>query len=59
MGIEHSTELRGGKEAGQTAESQCLAARPIPGFYKAFSHPESTHTFPTPDPHSLGAFSEL
>lgn len=55
MGI----ELRGEKEAGQTGESQCLAARPIPGFYKAFSHPESTHTFPTPDPHSLGGFSEL
>lgn len=31
-------------------ESQCLAAHPIPGFYKAFSHPETTHTFPTQIP---------
>lgn len=49
MGIEHSRELRGGKEAGQTGESQCLAARPSQGFTRHF------HTLnpPTPSRHQI------
>lgn len=35
---------------GKKRESQYLAAHPIAGFYKAFSHPETTHTFPTQIP---------